>query len=228
MQLTTEQIQNLYQFTKKHFVEWYDVQTELVDHLANDIENILKENPNLNFYQARDKAFKKFGVFGFMEVVEQKHKQLNKYYWKLILKEFKAFFNIPKIAVAISVFYAIYYLLFHFKINRTVFFTAMILISVFPLIYLFKFRKKLQEKVKTTGKKYLFEENIANLGGIAGAVTLPLQITLQAQNIYNQTTAIWLSLFITVYVLYLYISVFEMPKKIRKIIKKNHPDYKIV
>ncbi len=42
MQLTKDQIQNLYKFTKQHYVEWYDLQSELVDHLANDI--------NLYFY----------------------------------------------------------------------------------------------------------------------------------------------------------------------------------
>lgn len=40
MQLTKEQIQSLFTFTKQHFVEWYDLQCELVDHLANDIEYI--------------------------------------------------------------------------------------------------------------------------------------------------------------------------------------------
>ena len=36
--LTNEQIKNLFKFTKKHYVEWYDLQSELVDRLANDIE----------------------------------------------------------------------------------------------------------------------------------------------------------------------------------------------
>lgn len=40
MKLTPEQIQELYKFTRQHYVEHYDVQTELVDHLANDIEQI--------------------------------------------------------------------------------------------------------------------------------------------------------------------------------------------
>ena len=40
MELTTKNIEQLYKFTKDHFVDWYDLQTELVDHLANDIEEI--------------------------------------------------------------------------------------------------------------------------------------------------------------------------------------------
>ncbi|PIE98900.1 MAG: hypothetical protein CR961_01445 [Polaribacter sp.] len=76
MKLTAEQIQDLYKFTRQHYVEHYDVQTELVDHLANDIEQICKEKPSLTFTEARDISFKKFGVFGFMEVVEQKQGEL--------------------------------------------------------------------------------------------------------------------------------------------------------
>ena len=40
MKLTENQIEALYKFTRQHFVYHYDVQTELVDHLANDIEQI--------------------------------------------------------------------------------------------------------------------------------------------------------------------------------------------
>ncbi len=84
MKLTENQIEELYKFTRKHYVDHYDVQTELVDHLANDIEEIWEENPNLSFEQARDKSFKKFGIFGFMDVVEAKQKQMNKRYWTII------------------------------------------------------------------------------------------------------------------------------------------------
>ena len=45
MELTENQIDELYKFTRKHYVYHYDVQTELVDHLANDIENIWEETP---------------------------------------------------------------------------------------------------------------------------------------------------------------------------------------
>ena len=65
MKLTSQHIDQLYKFTRAHYVEWYDLQTELVDHLANDIENIWEKEPNLSFDQAKNKAFKKFGIFGF-------------------------------------------------------------------------------------------------------------------------------------------------------------------
>ena len=38
MKVNQKQIDELYLFTRQHFVEYYDLQTELVDHLANAIE----------------------------------------------------------------------------------------------------------------------------------------------------------------------------------------------
>ena len=71
MKLSKEQIDRLYQFTSQHYVEYYDLKTELVDHLANAIEEQRAANPNISFDEALQKKFKKFGVFGFSDVVEQ-------------------------------------------------------------------------------------------------------------------------------------------------------------
>jgi len=78
MKLTKNQIDELYKFTRKHYVYHYDVQSELVDHLANDIEKIWEQTPNLSFEDAKNNSFKKFGIFGFMDVIEAKQKQMNK------------------------------------------------------------------------------------------------------------------------------------------------------
>ena len=52
MKLSAEQIERLYQFTRQHYVEYYDLQTELVDHLANAIEEQWQQNPKLSFEEA--------------------------------------------------------------------------------------------------------------------------------------------------------------------------------
>ena len=101
MKLTEIQIESLYKFTRQHYVEYYDVQVELVDHLANDIEKIWEENPKISFEEARDKSFKKFGVFGFMNVVESKEAQMTKKYFKLVLKFAKEWLSLPKIVLTI-------------------------------------------------------------------------------------------------------------------------------
>lgn len=72
MKLSTQQIEQLYAFTRQHLVEWYDLQSELVDHLANAIEQEWEQNPNRTFEEILNKEFQKFGVFGFMGVVEER------------------------------------------------------------------------------------------------------------------------------------------------------------
>ena len=59
MKLSSDQIQQLYTFTQQHYVEYYDLQTELVDHLANSIEEQWTENPKRSFEEALQIEFKK-------------------------------------------------------------------------------------------------------------------------------------------------------------------------
>ena len=111
MKLSSEQIERLYLFTRQHYVEYYDLQTELVDHLANAIEEQWQQNPKLSFEEALQIEFKKFGVFGFMDVVEQRQSALNKKYNKLVLNELKTFFSVPKIIGTISAIGIVFYLM---------------------------------------------------------------------------------------------------------------------
>ena len=114
-QLTSQEIEQLFSFTKKHYVEFYDVQVELVDHLANAIEDQWKENPHISFEDALQKEYKSFGVFGFSGLVEQKKAVLQNRYWGIIKKEILSFFTIPKIILSIVLFY----MLFQFYSNPT-------------------------------------------------------------------------------------------------------------
>ncbi|MBP8793257.1 MAG: hypothetical protein KBE41_13120 [Lutibacter sp.] len=109
MKLTKEQINQLYTFTRQHYVEHFDLQTELVDHLANDIEHIWQENATLSFEEARDTSFKKFGVFGFMDVVGERTSALNRKYWKLVWVLFKDFFKIPQLISTVLLFSILYF-----------------------------------------------------------------------------------------------------------------------
>jgi hypothetical protein len=214
MQLTKNQVQELYNFTKKHYVEWYDLQTELVDHLANDIEIILQQEPNLTFYQARDKAFKKFGIFGFMEVVEQKQNQLTKQYWRLVWKEFKHYITIPKIAFTLSTIYIVYYLLYYIKIHEAFIWSISIILAVVPLIFVLKQRQKLKNKKR----KYLFESIVLDLGGLGALLYLPFQIILNSKDFYNQRHAIFISAFMVLYSLLIYTTIVVLPSKVKEII----------
>ena len=49
MKLNPSQIDRLYTFTRQHYVEYYDLQTELVDHLAHAIEAEWEQNSQFSF-----------------------------------------------------------------------------------------------------------------------------------------------------------------------------------
>lgn len=72
--LTKEQIESLFTFCEKHFVKYYEVQLELVDHLANAIELKMADDPNLSFEEALEEVHQSFGVMGFAPLVAEKQK----------------------------------------------------------------------------------------------------------------------------------------------------------
>ena len=141
MKLTNSHIQELYKFTRKHFVEHYDVQTELVDHLANNIESLWEENPKLTFEQARDTSFKKFGVFGFMNVVEAKQKQLSKRYAKILWQFMKEWFSVPKIILTLLIF-SFFYSFLGLEINEVFIQVFILLLAITESILAYKIIKK--------------------------------------------------------------------------------------
>jgi hypothetical protein len=103
MQLTEVQIQQLFAFTQAHHVKYYDVQIELVDHLASRIEEATAQNANLSFDDALQNVFKEFGIFGFGKIVQKKEEEMRKQYKRMAWREFKTYFTIPRIILTILI-----------------------------------------------------------------------------------------------------------------------------
>ncbi|MBA6156232.1 hypothetical protein H3Z83_06825 [Tenacibaculum sp. S7007] len=230
MKLTTLQIEQLYKFTRQHYMEHYDVQTELVDHLANDIEQIWIEKPALTFKQARDISFKKFGIFGFMDVLEEKQKQMNKKYFRIILGFVKQWFSIPKIIVTLTMFYC-FYLLLQFSFAQYLFPGLFFTILIIEFILLLKRRKKLNTKFKTTGKKWLFEDIIETQGNgnvIFGLFYVFQFLTPNSYDNLSTSSSLIISAATTLAVIIGYVSLIVIPKKAEYLLEKHYPEYKLV
>jgi len=229
MKLTPQQIQELYKFTRQHYVEYYDVQTELVDHLANDIEQIWKDQPQLSFEQARDISFKKFGVFGFMDVVESRTSSLNKKYWKLVWNIFKSYFKLPQLLSTIVIFSAIYtsfIIITNHKWIYMILGLGVCLVLLIRMIHLHRIKK---QRLKETNKKWLLETNILNAGNMGAFSYIYFQIPLQMESQLNSEILITLvSLFFTCYIVVSYIITYILPSKIEEILIKQYPEYKLV
>jgi hypothetical protein len=97
IELSNEQIQHLFAFTEKKFVRWYDLQVELVDHLASSVEDEMMADKSLLFEAALERVYKRFGIFGFAKVVQQKQAQLQRAARSIWWQEIRTFFGWPKI-----------------------------------------------------------------------------------------------------------------------------------
>ncbi|ARV06976.1 hypothetical protein BTO04_09885 [Polaribacter sp. SA4-10] len=232
MKLTTNQIDELFKFTRKHYVYHYDVQSELVDHLANDIESTWKETPNLSFEQARDKSFKKFGIFGFMDVIEAKQKAMNKRYRKILWRFFKEWFTLPKVVTTIAVFLSIFFFL-KIPFSEYILLGTLFIFVVFDLINQFRNRKNQKQKKQKKEKIFLLESMIGETKGGFTGITL-----INAFNFVNLSHvnfsaleihwSIIVSLTATLLGVLFYVINYIIPQRAEELLEETYPEYKLV
>ena len=227
MKLTEVQIERLYRFTREHFVEHYDVQSELVDHLANDIEALMEENLNISFDQALHTSFKKFGVFGFQDVVSAKMKSMERKYWKLVFQILKDFFTIPRILVSFTLFIGILILFNFFGLKNMVIVIACSGVVVM-LLKMFQIKRIRKNRFKTTGRKWLLEELVLNMGGFAVVINLFIQMTFYTPASVSNIMEILSALALTVFILLVYIVTFVLPNQIEEVLASQYPEYNLV
>ena len=227
MKLIPEQIDRLYQFTRQHYVEWYDLQTELVDHLANSIETQWQENPKISFEDALQVEFKKFGVFGFMTVVEERQAALGKKYNKLVWQHFKSFFTIPKIIGTAAAFGILVQLMLKFERANLIVISIFVLATLFFWIGIIKMSRKNKKEAKLSGKKWLYKDIIFGLGSFTGFISLPLQFGLRIEETaqYGIISAIIVSVTVVCLFLLGYIILKIIPSKAEEYLKETYPEY---
>ena len=232
MSLSHFQIQDLFTFTRKHFVEWYDLQCELVDHLANDIEKMQTENPKLSFEDARDRSFKKFGVFGFMDVVEDKQKALGKRYFKMVWQEYKTYFIIPKIMLTLGLMILMVLLLRFFQYNPFFVYFSLLVPFVFVMVKSILFRQNIKKRQYETGRKWLFEDFSFN-GMVGFNMMNIINLSFNLFNISFKHVAWTLqaelsfSIISILLIVFVYVSSDVLPKRFVERLSKEHPEYQL-
>lgn len=227
MKVTENQIQHIYTFVQKRYVEWYDVQTELVDHLANGIENQWETNPTRSFDDALIIEFKKFGIFGFQDLVSEKIKALNKYYRKQVWLVFKAFFALPKIILTLFSIWILYSVI-HVLNNKVYLFIGFIaIVFICHVFHIVKFKRRTKQAYKETGKKWLFETSIYQLGGLIHMLNIGIWFQPLCGNHrqWDSTSELIASICIVLYLLVFYISIMVIPEKISNKMSKEYPEY---
>lgn len=231
MKLTKTHIQQLYKFTRQHYVYHYDVQSELVDHLANDIEQIWTENPQLSFEDARDKSFKKFGIFGFMDVIEAKQKQMNKRYRKIMWRFFKEWFTVPKIVITTAIFLSLFFIL---KIPYSEFtiLGLLFIVIVYDIVKQTKSRKQQKKKEKKQEKVFLLEAMIGETRqGYTGLAFVNIFNFVNLTKVsFSNLENYWLLLIsfsATVIFILFYITAYVIPEKAEELLEETYPEYKL-
>lgn len=229
MNLTEKHIEQLYEFTRKHFVEYYDLQTELVDHLANGIEAKWQENPKLTFDEILNLEFKKFGIFGFMDVVENRQMALTKKYHKLVWKHFKEFFEVPKIIFTIFATALLFVVLKTTTFKEIVAIVLVLLGALFSFIAMIQNHLKKKSQIQENKKRWLFEEIISSYGNIMFMAALPIQVVIHLPKVafINNYTLLILSFLIVSYYLVNYIILKIIPSKTEEYLRETYPEYEI-
>lgn len=231
MKLSKLQIEQLFNFTRQHYVEWYDLQSELVDHLANAIETKWQENPELSFDAILSEEFGKFGVFGFMDVVEARKKFLGKKYNRLIWMYYKDFFRLPKIILTLGLMFILYKLMFVFDELKEIIVRMVVVLSTGLFIYSFFKITILKNSQDINRKKWLFEEvSIQRRNAII--MVLPSFI-INITNLFfkgdewSNLTKITYPVAFVLIILYIFIQLKIIPKKVSEELAKAYPEYKL-
>lgn len=157
--ITDAEYESLFAFCRRHYVQYYDVQVELVDHLASAIEARMLENPKLSFEQALDSVYAGFGIKGFADIVATRMQMVSEKCKKQKWKLFFSYFTVPKITMTVCIYAAILLAgkLLTQDYYRGYFFLALIFaVFIFEIIHtiginrLFKQQKK--EMILTSGR----------------------------------------------------------------------------
>jgi cell division protein FtsL len=230
-QITPEQTKQLFQFCRQHCVYHYDVQIELVDHLASAIEEQWEENPDLSFYDALRRTYSKFGVTGFSKIKRQKVKALRRKYSREFFKCILSFFSWPKIILTIMLTIGLV-VVSQVISNKMYVFVPIyaVLFIVGCYYYAIYFPKKFSIEAKY-GKTFLL---LDELKAIQALGFFSLQIPL---NLYNMThfslskNNIWIivgiSFSVVLFCIILYAQLFVVPKKMKEHFMEDFSEFAV-
>src|ERR1700709_2888020 len=95
--LTEPQLKYLESYCSANGIVYYDLQLEVIDHIAAMIEDLQQKNPLLDFKDAFKQVNAQFRKGDFSMMVKNKKRQLQKRVSRLIEKEFISFFTLPRV-----------------------------------------------------------------------------------------------------------------------------------
>lgn len=225
--LTNDQLDYLYEFVSKN-VEFYDVQTELVDHMANGIEEQWEHNPMLDFDSAFKNEFKKFGISGFESIVEERRKALHKKYLFFVLNKLKHYFKLPRILGTLLAIVLVQLLLQWLSPNlgfKVVWYCLIVCYAAVSVIYILNYRKKAKNQKVMLMERIMFRDFALSYMSILAYFTM--NVTLHLSKFKLGYTSTWfIAVGLVVAMLLGYIVFIKLPKDSEKLLQQWYPGYK--
>ncbi|MDX8341392.1 hypothetical protein SLH46_19495 [Draconibacterium sp. IB214405] len=228
--ITNEQTDQLFQFCRDHYVNHYDIQVELVDHLASAIEEQWEQNPDLSFHEGLKNSFKKFGIYGFSKIKVQKEKELRRKYNRLLWHFILEYYRWPKVITTFVCTLGLF-LLFQ-VVDQTIWivlsYAALVFFGV--LGYHFFVFKKFKLKI-IPGKTFLLSEQFEKVNSANVIASQLPNISYQAFNMMETKTVdnTWillaLSFFMVALAVLLYGQLFYVPQKIKEHFLEQYAEF---
>lgn len=233
--LSESQINSLYRFTRAHFVYHFDLQTELVDHMANAIEELQEKQPELTFDDATKIVFKSFGVFGFQDIVEERMHQLTRKYWHIIWSLFKTQFKWPLLLRTVSISMLVFCFLkgFYNWIEQLLIGTFVVVLATL-IIRQIQINIQIKKVQQQSGKKWMFETVISQLGGAMMFIYIPLQLVFKTSwewfvGYFDNSLKLGiLSILLVGSGILFYLVLFSIPRQLKRHLKVIYPEYSLV
>lgn len=226
-------MQELYKFTRRRLVEHYDLQTELVDHLAHGIEEQWQKNPKLSFDEALEREFKKFGHFGFRSVIKARKKAMKTKYNTLLFNELKQWVSWPKI---LWVLLSLLSLVMVLKVLPQEYKWIILAISLLPAVVYFMYeghrvQKRYRNKIGVA-KRWLLEERLHSVQGVSLSFLNMFQIINWMAILSKPTDTLFLDLIISISIVagfvINYVVIKVLPSRTEQILTQTYPEYKLV
>ncbi len=109
MHLNQEQIESLFEFVENKGVKYYDVQHEIVDHLATSIEYEMEKSEKTTFDQALHIVYSEYPITGFAQYSVDLENSLWSFWIRKIAKTITIGYGIPLIALLACLTLSVYY-----------------------------------------------------------------------------------------------------------------------
>jgi hypothetical protein len=233
--LTPNEIKGLFLFCRKQKVKYYDVQLELVDHLASCIEEIWKTQPEIQFQDALTKIYLSFGVNGFLNVEKTKKKELRKKYSRLIWTYLIEFYRLPKIIFTIFLVAALFFA-FKSVTDLAMLNVAFLAFSFIGLLSFYTINYKRKIKIDLTQKMSFLLLDYSNAMAVSmiGSIFLLFDVVLLVTSFPNiigyqipsgNLTYLVLSFFYVLALLVVWVSWVYIPQQIKADFIREYPQF---